>query len=124
MENALCNNSSIDKIFYHSNHTLHTYSENEEWDGLRSVDDVADSVGNALCYLLEINNGKNKAEVVRTKILEFYFSDFANIRPAMDGVAMSVLPTAIAWIARDRLGFSTLYYLLHDMPSRFVCNMP
>jgi len=122
METALCNNSSIDTIIYHSNHTLHTYSEKEEWDCLRSAD-VADSVGNALCYLLEINNGKNKAEVVRTKILQFYFSDVANIRPAFDGVAMSVLPTAIAWIDRDQLGFSTLYFLLRDMPSRFVCNL-
>jgi len=110
MENALCDHKSIDKIYY-SNHTLHTFSET--W-----------MMGDTLCHLLEINSNKNKAEVVRTKILEFYFSDFANIRPAMDGVAMSVLPTAIAWIARDRLGFSTLYYLLHDMPSRFVCNMP
>ncbi|KAL3771393.1 hypothetical protein ACHAWU_004666 [Discostella pseudostelligera] len=110
IENALCDHKSIDTIYY-SNHTLHTFSET--W-----------MMGDTLCHLFETNSNKNKAEVVRTKILEFYFSDVANIRPAMDGVAMSVLPTAIAWIAIDRLGFSTLYYLLHDMPSRFVCNMP
>ena len=32
-------------------------------------------------------------------------------------MTITVLPTAIEWIGRDRLGFSAMYYLLQNIPS-------
>jgi len=106
MESALCDISSISAI-YNSNHTLHTLSPP---DGTHS---------GTFDYLLETNYNKNKVEVARTKILQFYLSNVATIRPTFDGLAVSVLPIAIAWLVRDRRGFSTLYHLFQVMPSLY-----
>ncbi len=111
MESTLCDISSIGAI-YNSNHTLHTLDL-----GYLTCSDTIE-------YLLEVNYNRNKVEVARTKILQFYLSDVAAIRPAFDGLAMSVLPIAVAWLGRDRRGFSTLYHLLQGMPSLYSHSDP
>ena len=108
MERALCDNASIDTI-YNSNHTLY-----------KIFDIDFEQPPDQICYLLEINYNKNKSEVVRAKILKYYFSDVATIGPAFDDVPVTILPSAIAWMGRDGLGFSTLYHLVRGMPSLFL----
>ena len=57
--------------------------------------------------LLHMNKDKNKAEVVRKKILQFHLSDIDNVVQAFG---------SMGWIGRDRLGFSAMFYLCRSMP--------
>ncbi len=67
--------------------------------------------------LLEMNKGKDKAEVARKKILLYSGLDEETVCHVFAPMATTVLPTAIEWIGRDRLGFSAMYYLVQNVPS-------
>jgi hypothetical protein len=105
LANLLCDNSSITSIC-NSNHTFRTC-----WlfEGLpRSL----------FSSLLRVNNIKHKADMLRTKIIMHYFSDVDNIGQVFAHVPVTTLPDAIAWIGRDRLGYSIMYHLLRSFPGR------
>jgi hypothetical protein len=70
-----------------------------------------------LATLLKLNMGKYKAEVARKKILMYSVLDEEAVCHVFAPMATTVLPTAIEWIGRDRLGFSAMYYLVQNVPS-------
>jgi hypothetical protein len=109
----LCNNASIDSIVA-SNHTLYEMVEPREsnFDYIPFDCTMAD--------LLHINRNKNKAEVVRTKILKYFLSDGANVGIAFADFAMTTMPTVIGWLGRDYVGFSAMYELFQSMPWLFL----
>ncbi|KAL7426459.1 hypothetical protein ACHAXH_000989 [Discostella pseudostelligera] len=104
---VLCNNSSIANI-YSSNHTLQAMVEARE-SGL-------DFIPYDVFALMRMNRNKNKAEVVRSKILKDFFSDGANVGRTFADLAMTIIPSAICWIGSDRVGFSAMYLLVRSMP--------
>jgi hypothetical protein len=65
-----------------------------------------------------MNHNKNKAEVIRQKILARYFCDGGCNMDVFWGMDMQ-LPHAIAWIGRDPLGISLIYQLAMKMPCLF-----
>ena len=106
LANTLCDNSSIASIC-NSNHTLRAcwlYSDEGLPRGLFSS-------------LLQVNSIKDKADMLRTKIIMHYFSDVDNIGQVFAHVPVTTLPDAIAWIGRDRLGYSMMCHLLRSFPS-------
>ena len=70
-----------------------------------------------LATLLKLNMGKDKAEVARKKILMYSVLDEEAVCHVFAPMTTTVLPTAIEWIGRDRLGFSAMYYLVQNIPS-------
>jgi hypothetical protein len=115
---ALCDNSSITSIFQ-SNHTLHQLTDMDDNDE-RFMPDVLRSI-------LKINSYKDKAEVIRMKILKYFFtdgaiagcgiySDGANVERTFANFTTKMMPHAIGWIGRDCLGYSAMYHLFRCMP--------
>ena len=73
-----------------------------------------------LFSLLELNQNVNKHEVARTKILRSHFqgSDIdTNIDQTFIEMELKVLPVAVAWFAKDKLGLAGLHMLLQKMPT-------
>jgi Ran GTPase-activating protein (RanGAP) involved in mRNA processing and transport len=105
---VLCNNSSISDIVS-SNHTLYEIVE------------IRYGVPQYLQFdlktesLLQINRHENKAEVVRTKILKYFFSGSANISTTFVDICTTMMPNVIEWIGRDYSGFSVMYELFRSM---------
>jgi len=105
LADLLCNKSSIDGIL-DSNHTL------EAVRGPRSPDDRVVSY-------LELNEKFNKFEVVRRKIIQYYFiNGEANTQEFVD-MELGVLPHAMRWTGRNHIGHSLLYQLVRSMPTLF-----
>ena len=102
----LCNNASIASIVA-SNHTLYE---------LVARDSDSDYIPCNIAALLHINRNKNKAEVVRTKILIYFFSEGANVGTAFADFAMMMMPNVIEWLGRDYAGLSAMYELVRSMP--------
>jgi len=107
LNKALCNNSSIADIVS-SNHTLYEIVESEHPHYLQ--------VDLKTASLLQINRNGNKAEVVRTKILNYFFSGRANVSTTFVDIATKTMPNVIEWIGRDYSGFSVMYDLFRSMP--------
>ena len=63
-----------------------------------------------------MNRKKNKAEVVRTKIMTHYFSEAFNVECTFMDFTMVVMPDAVGWIGSDCLGYSTMYCPIRSMP--------
>lgn len=105
LANTLCDSTSIETICYHSNHTLNDIESNMDEERTDEIDS-----------LLRMNKGRNKAEVVREKILHFHLSDIDNVVQAFGSMGTSTFPHGIEWIGRDRLGFSAMFYLFRSMP--------
>jgi len=57
-------------------------------------------------------NPRGKAQEVRAKILAHYFTSVDTIGRVFADVDEKILPSAMEWIGRDRLGFSAMYNLL------------
>ncbi|KAL3761205.1 hypothetical protein ACHAWU_000300 [Discostella pseudostelligera] len=109
LTNAACDKSSIENIRCNSNHTLYEIT-------------CANGRPNDACYLFRMNFNENKSEVARQKILLHHFSDIDNLVQVFGPMAEAILPSAIAWIGRDRFGFSALYNLLRHKPSLIPKN--
>ena len=104
---VLCDKSSINNTFY-SNHTLQSiiYIWPERfWENLD--------------YLLNMNENENKVEVAREKILNSHFTGEAVDIGVFARMPEALLPHAIEWIGRDRLGFSLMYQFVGGYPLDF-----
>jgi hypothetical protein len=106
---VLCDATSLDSVC-RSNHTLH------EFVCYCSEDTVYPSDFHSL---LEMNDDEDKAQVVRTKLLTYFFSDVGNIGPVFGRMATTILPNAIEWIGRDLLGYSAMFEFCRSMPVLF-----
>ena len=107
LTNILCNKTSIASI-WQSNHTLESLGCLEPGEFSTELE-----------TLLELNKGRYKAGVARTKIMLCSVLDEETVCHVFAPMATTVLPTAIEWIGRDRLGFSAMFCLVHNMPSLF-----
>ena len=121
MSTLLCNKSSMLDT-YNSNHTLHKVSDNHEEMNL--PDD--------LVSYLELNENKDKAEVIRQKIVQTHFSGSGDcvsskMQVLLD-MELEMMPTAIAWMGRPThdgwrgtnvSGLSLMYNLIRRVPDLF-----
>jgi Ran GTPase-activating protein (RanGAP) involved in mRNA processing and transport len=103
--NVVCDLSSVDTI-HSSNHSL-------------------SCLGNmnpplALHKLLTLNKNDDNGDVSRQKILLHSFTDDHSVGRFFSHFPPQLLPEAIAWIGRDRSGFSTMNSLLRSMP--YICT--
>lgn len=108
--NVLCDASSVASV-YNSNHTFITfectYSDNTV-------------VPSELDSLLEINKDKDKAQVVRTKLLLYFFIRVDNTGRVFGQLETSLMPNVMEWIGRDCLGYSAMYELCRIVPELFT----
>lgn len=105
---VLCNQSSLMDT-YGSNHVLQRlYNPDEQW-----LDDDGNDIEPEsllpprLVSLLRINREGSRADAARRKIIMVHFSDHRGIRHFFS-MKLKVLPHAIAWMAKDDLGRSSL----------------
>jgi Ran GTPase-activating protein (RanGAP) involved in mRNA processing and transport len=108
LEKALCDTSSIANVCS-SNHSLYKIWE-FHWENYEEV------IPSEIQTLMRMNRNKNKAEVVRRKLMKHYFSKASNVERTFANFATTMMPDAIGWVGSDRLGFSTMYRLLGSMP--------
>jgi hypothetical protein len=101
---ALCDKSSINNTFY-SNHTIQKIGLEEIWVDCEN--------------LLEMNENENEIEVAREKILKSHFIGEAVDISVFALMPEALLPHAIEWIGRDRLGFSLMYQFVAGYPLDF-----
>jgi hypothetical protein len=104
---SLCDSSSIANVCT-SNHSLYRLWE-FHWNS-------AEVVPSKIQSLLRMNRNKNKAEVVRTKLMKHYFSKASNVEQTFANFTTTMMPDAIGWVGSDRLGFSTMYRLIGSTP--------
>lgn len=106
---VLCNVSSILSTF-NSNHTL---------ENIKAYGEVPIVVQK----LLRLNDNVNKASVARTKILMHHFSDKdpTCVHNIFGPMALTLVPTAISWVGRDRktFDFSVMHHFVHSVPWLF-----
>ncbi len=107
LTDMLCDKSSITSVCS-SNHTLNHFGFTCEGNAWRS---------NELVSLLELNERKDKSEVIRKKLLFYLFFDKSTIGIAFGPMPAAVFPSVIECIGRDRLGFSAMYALFQTFPS-------
>jgi hypothetical protein len=115
----LCNSTSI-LTTYQSNHTIEELwkKDDDDYDDDDLNYDVDDDRRNTklpedLMNLLQLNKENSPNEAARLKIINSHFSGHEiNMQPFMD-MALSVRPSAIAWMGRD----VNLYRFLRAMPS-------
>ena len=110
LASVLCNDSSIDEIAYESNHIL------REINGLVLPGNIEN--------LLSINSIEDKSEVKRQKLLLYFSADAEKISHLLGPMVVEVLPSAIAWIGRNRVGLSVLYNVVRTMPSIIPATLP
>ena len=103
--NLLCDDTNLESIS-NSNHTLNDLC-------------LHGCVPAPLSVLLGLNQNANKTEVVRQKIINYYFLNGENNMEEFVDMEVNVLPHVIAWTGRDGNGFSLLYCLVQSMPSLF-----
>ena len=116
LSRILCDKSSIERT-YTSNHVLHTirmiprpYDEDSfSWAEQEGIPDDVSS-------LLRLNINRDKTGVAHQKIL--ISSDSTNIQ-VLVGMSAPVLPCAIEWICRDRIGLSLMYSVVRGIPTLF-----
>ena len=95
---------------------MNTFSSNS------TLYQICDSDGSSnfnedLPLSLYLNQGSNKNDVVRHKILWAYFQGNSVDLKEFLGMGLKVMPRAFAWADRDYTGHSLLYQLLWTMPS-------
>jgi hypothetical protein len=105
-DELLCDVSSIENI-YNSNHTLEYISIDGELSAFTEE-----------CLLL--NMDENKAEVIRNKILQYYFVAKFDVSP-FSNMALSILPEVMNQIEEDDDKLSAIYRLLQCIPE--LCNV-
>lgn len=120
LANVLCDISSIAGVCQ-SNHTIFKHSLDSMVIGCPSDDSDFDNMWGdrfpSLYALLEINKNKNKAEVIREKLLLYFFSNVDTVGRTFSSLPVSIMPSAISYIGRDHIGYSVMYYLVRSMPS-------
>ena len=104
---VMCDSSSIANVCT-SNHSLY-----ELWEFHWNSGEVIPS---EIQSLLRMNRNKNKAEVVRSKLMKHYFSKPSNVERTFANFLTTMMPDAMGWVGSDRLGFSTMYRLIGSMP--------
>ena len=104
---VLCDKTNITSV-YNSNHTLNVF----EYTCSNGPDRPKE-----LYSLLELNENKDKAEVVREKMLTSRVINEDTVGREFGSVPVSVFPSLIEWIGRDRLGFSAMHCLVQCFPS-------
>jgi hypothetical protein len=112
---VLCDATSVDSVC-RSNHTLYKFNNFSE-----SANYFSGEPGDPyeLNWLLKLNEDTDKAQVVRTKLLTYFFSDVDNIGPVFGRMATTILPNAMEWIGRDHLGYSAMFEFCHSVPGLF-----
>lgn len=105
MTKILCDTSSIASIC-NLNHT---------W---QSIVNSHNMIPKDLLSLLDISNNMNKAEVIRRKIIVYFFSDTDNGSFAHMS-STTILPNVIKWIGRDILGYNLMFNFVQAFPTWF-----
>jgi hypothetical protein len=104
----LCNVSTIESI-YNSNHML------------QKIDVQGHELSAFATKCLELNENEDKAQVVRHKILRFYFTGQYDVSPFVS-MPLSVLPEVISQIkGKKKKRMSAIYRLLRCIPE--LCNI-
>lgn len=122
LSSLLCDKTSFERT-YASNHTLRTigiYSgdtEDEESFYYLFTDRISFSYPSSQSDVLDslmTNLNKDKAEIVREKILKHHFSGDGSTEDIHVFACMPeyMLPCAMEWIGRDHLEFSMMYNLV------------
>jgi Ran GTPase-activating protein (RanGAP) involved in mRNA processing and transport len=112
--NVLCDKTSIANVC-NSNHSLNIFSPNYE-----SVHDYPGAEpykiehNTLLGTLLDMNKNTDKGEVIRKKLITYFFSDVESIFGSMD---TSIMPNVMEWIGRDRLGYSVMFAICRSVPT-------
>ena len=114
--NILCDKTSIANVCS-SNHSLNIF--HPDFYAVVDGSDVKGWRKYKLESLLKMNRNTDKAEVIRTKLLTFIFSDVDNIVRVFGSMDMSMMPDVMEWIGRDRLGRSVMFELCRKMPELF-----
>lgn len=120
----LCNKKCIDSTFA-SNHTIHvidieTFQPYEDED--EDEDDVVDDVlKDDVMWSLKMNENENKAEVSQIKIVKAHFSGLNADAGSSIFTRMPepILPSALEWIGRTRVGLSLMYLVVRELPMMF-----
>jgi Ran GTPase-activating protein (RanGAP) involved in mRNA processing and transport len=104
---SLCDKTSIASVC-NSNHTLSIFQY--------TCDDETDHPSE-LDSLLELNENKDKAEVVREKMLTSSVINEGTVGYEFGSTPVAVFPSLMEWIGRDRLGYSAMHCLVQSFPS-------
>jgi hypothetical protein len=123
---ALCDTSSINNTYY-SNHTIQSievddYDQYEDRDYDDPFHDLMFQISVDRRDLMCMNNNENKVEVAREKIMKSHFAGEAVDISVFALMPEALLPHAIEWIGRDRLGFSLMYQFVGGYPLDFSDN--
>ena len=110
LKKVLCDTSSLMSVCT-SNHTLLEFDCNCEYPEECRI-----------YPLVELNKITDKAEVVRRKLLKYFFSNANNIGRAFSSMATPIMPDAIAWIGRDDHGYSVMFDLCRSVSSLMKKN--
>ena len=108
---VLCDRSSIANVC-NSNHSLNIFE-------FVDSDDVEKVQHDELDVLLDMNKNPDKNEVIRTKLIPFFFSNTDYIRRVFGSIDIPMMPDVMEWIGRDRLGRSVMFELCRSMPELF-----
>ena len=104
---VLCDKTSTASVC-NSNHTLNIFHYTRINGRDRPVE---------LDSLLELNKNKDKAEVVREKILRSSVINEDTVGHEFGHIPVTFFPSLIEWIGRDRLGYSAMNCLVRNFPS-------
>lgn len=63
-----------------------------------------------------MNCWNHNSNVAREKILMQHFADVNKSVDIFGPMEVRVIPTALSWIGRDRLGYALMFHYLHSMP--------
>jgi hypothetical protein len=118
IQKVLCNVSTINSVI-NSNHQVREFVIcNHNWqDG--NLTAIRNRNVEQVRQCLELNQNKDKAEVIRNKILQFYFVGEYDVSPLAE-MSLSVLPEVISQIGGDNK-HSAIYRLLRLIPE--LCNV-
>lgn len=105
----LCDKASIASV-YNSNHTLSIFQYTCNNGPGPPRPDELDS-------LLKMNENKDKAQVIRKKILMSSVINEDTVGHEFGLMPMTVFPSLIEWIGRDRLGYSAMNCLVRNFLS-------
>ncbi len=115
--NVLCDKTSIANVC-NSNHMLNIFSPNYEsvYDHYGEVPEKIE-LNTLLGTLLDINKCTDKGEVIRKKLLTYFFSDVEKIGRIFGSMDTSIMPNVVEWIGRDRLGYSLMFAICRSVPT-------
>ena len=108
---VLCDESSIESVC-NSNHTLSNFQYNTCNNNIPEHQRIE-------LDLLKLNKCKDKAEVVRKKILTSSVINEDTVVHEFGLMPVTIFPSLMEWIGRDRLGYSAMHCLVQSFPSLF-----